>query len=223
MSSQLVVLLHLCDSLFPTGSFSHSDGLEAATSQGRVASADDLRAWIDVALTESLGRTDGPAVARAWAAFDAASDDLLASLDDELWALRVSATGREASRAMGTRLLRTWQTLRPDVRLERLVAWRAAWTLPVAFGIAASVSAIEQRAAVEGFMYTRLASIVSAAMRLMAIGQAEGHRLLAEALGRVPALAERAMSSAQPIGAFTPALDLALMSHQYTHSRLFRS
>ena len=37
---------------FPIGAFAHSDGLEAATDRGRVATADDLRRWMDA----SLGR-----------------------------------------------------------------------------------------------------------------------------------------------------------------------
>ena len=57
-----VALLHLCDSSFPLGSFAYSDGLESATSDGGVATVDELRAWMDVCLDETIGRMDGPAV-----------------------------------------------------------------------------------------------------------------------------------------------------------------
>ena len=39
----LLSLLHLCDSLFPIGSFGYSDGLESATTAGVVRSIDDVR------------------------------------------------------------------------------------------------------------------------------------------------------------------------------------
>src|SRR5213593_3669025 len=102
-------LLHLCDSLFPIGSFAYSDGLEAATNAGVIASADDLRTWMDVVLDENIGRGEGPAVWRAWRAFRDGNWDELATLDEEVTALRPASSARRSSRAMGLRLLTTWQ------------------------------------------------------------------------------------------------------------------
>jgi urease accessory protein len=223
MTGNLVVLLHLCDSLFPIGSFAHSDGLEAATSRGEIQTAADLRHWVDVTLGEGLRRVEGPAAARAWSAVTRGELDAVATIDSEVYALRPTSTGRESTRAMGSRLLKTWRQIRPaqSTRLDRLE--RHQLTLPVAFGVVAAASDIPVHAAVEGFMYTRLASIVSAAMRLIALGQREGHTLLADALTRIPKLAEEVVSDEGPIGAFTPVLDVTVMSQQYVESRLFRS
>lgn len=223
MTTSLVILLHLCDSLFPIGSFAHSDGLEAATSTGQVGSADHLRAWMEATLSETLRFLEGPAVHRAWHAFSHREFRAIVAMDDEVYALRPSSAGREATRAMGARLLKTWQQIRPCDDLQRLLSERASVTLPVAFGAVSSASAISDRAAVEGFMYTRLSAVVSAAMRLMSIGQLEGHTLLAEALERVPTVAGAVLLDNQPFRIFTPALDIAAMSQQYGHSRLFRS
>ena len=88
MTDQLVVLLHLCDSLFPIGSFAHSDGLEAATSGCDIQSAADLRGWMDVTLAEMLRRVEGPAVARAWNFVNEGQFDAVAALDNEAYALR---------------------------------------------------------------------------------------------------------------------------------------
>lgn len=223
MRASLVPLLHLCDSLFPIGAFAHSDGLEAATSSGRVRSASDLDDWMAVTLTQTLRRLDGPAVHRSTEAFDRQDTVLIAEIDDEVHTLRPASTGRRASRAMGTRLLSTWQRIRPEARLADLLRLRSEWTLPVAFGAVAAASGIDRLDAVEGYCYTRLASTISAAMRLMPIGQHEGHALLAGRLERVPALAQEIASDSAPLGAFTPALDIAAMAQQYGHSRLFRS
>src|SRR5437773_2193032 len=171
MTDNLVVLLHLCDSLFPIGSFAHSDGLEAATTQRRIETAADLRAWIEVTLSETLCRLEGPAVARAWEAFVHNQFTALAAMDDELHALRPSSGGRKATRAMGGRLLKTWQQIRPGTTIERLLSGRTTFTLPVAFGIVTAASSIPVRAAVEGFIYTRLAASVPAPTRLMSAGQ----------------------------------------------------
>src|SRR5712672_1039631 len=172
-------LLHLCDSLFPLGGFAYSDGLEAATSGGTIATAADLGQWIDVCLDDTIGRMEGPGVWRAWPAFRDADWETVAALDEELTALRPSANARRSSRAMGLRLLTTWHALHPDPRLERIagLAKRGAIgpVLPVAFAAVCAGSGVARRASVEAFAYTRLAATVSAAMRLMPIGQTDAH------------------------------------------------
>jgi urease accessory protein len=223
MTGNLVALLHLCDSLFPIGSFAHSDGLEAATSQGTIQTAADLRVWMDVTLTEGLRRLDAPSVARAWTAVSQRQFAALATLDDELCALRPTSTGRESTRAMGSRLLKTWQQIHPQDSPTLAALGRSHVTLPVAFGAVAAAAGISRSAALEGYIYTRLAATISAAMRLMPLGQREGHSLLAEMLARVPSVADHAATEDRPLSAFTPVLDVMVMSQQYVASRLFKS
>jgi urease accessory protein len=206
-------LLHLCDSLFPIGGFAYSDGLEAATSAGTIADATDLCEWLEAVLDDTIGRLEGPAVWHAWRAVADGDVAAMSRLDEELTALRPSSSARRSSRAMGLRLLTTWQALHPDVRLERLalVAKEGAIgpVLPLAFAAACASAGVTRRESVEAYAYTRLAATVSAAMRLMPIGQTDAHRLLSRALERVPS--------------FTPMMDIAAMTQQYLHSRLFRS
>jgi urease accessory protein len=223
MTDRLVVLLHLCDSLFPIGSFAHSDGLEAATARNEIRTATELRAWMEVTLAELLGRVEGPAVARAWNFVTHGQFDDAVAMDDEVDALRPTSTGRESTRAMGSRLLKTWRHIRPEDSVRLAFPEPTQLTLPVAFGAVAAASGIPALAALEGFMYTRLAAIVSAAMRLMPLGQHQGHALLAEALSRVPTLAAAVLKDDGPLGAFTPVLDVMVMSQQYVESRLFKS
>ena len=217
-------LLHLCDSLFPIGGFSHSDGLETATATGAVKTAADLHAWMDACLHETLANCDGPAMWRAWHGFTEGRWEDIAALDGEVHALRPSSTGRAASRAMGTRLVRTWHQMRPSPGLAIMLGRdEASFTLPVAFGAVGAAAGIDARAALEGFVYTRLAATVSSAMRLMAIGQHEAHALLAATLARAPRVVAAVMHSRRAPSTFAPALDLAAISQQYVHSRLFRS
>ena len=233
----LALLLHLCDSLFPIGGFAHSDGLEAATAGGAVASADDLQQWMDVLLDESLGRSEALAVVLAWHAFTERQTGDLEALDAEVHALRPSSTARTASRAMGTRLLKTWREIHPELAIDALARLPAGGrnvagvagvrvTLPVAFGSICASAGIDARAAAEGFIYTRLAATVSSAMRLMPIGQTEAHALLARTLARVPATLEAIddrLARGERPGAFMPALDVATMAQQHVRSRLFLS
>jgi len=226
MSDSLVTLLHLCDSLFPVGGFAHSDGLEAATSKGDIADASGLQVWMDAMLDGVLAWCDGPAVLEAWEAFEAFDVSRLRTLDEDLHALKPSSTARQASRGMGTRLMRTWQEIRPSPRLTRFAvdfSGTPQLTYPVAFGAVAASADVAGRDAVTGYIYTRLAATISAAMRLAPIGQTEGHALLSQTLLRVPAVVNGICGRRLTPRAFAPAFDIAVISQQYVHSRLFRS
>jgi urease accessory protein len=195
-----------------------------------VTSAGHLREWIEVCLDETIERLDGPAMLMARTACVNESRLELEALDEHLYALRPSATGRSATRATGSRLLKTWLTVhgehvQPSSRLECLRT-PPAYTLPVAFGIVCALAGVAGRPGLEGFIYSRLAASVSSAMRLMPIGQNEAHGVLACALRRVPATAEaieRRVANRQRVGAFAPALDLASMEQRSVRSRLFLS
>jgi urease accessory protein len=225
--SPLLPLLHLCDSLFPLGGFAHSEGLETATSRGAVADVATLRAWMTVCADETIGRTDGPAIWQAWPAFRDAQWETLSLIDEELTALRPSSSARRASTAIGARLLTTWQVLHPDPRLDRALELSRAGVLgpalPVAFAGACACAGVDRRQTIEAFAYTRLAATVSTAMRSMPIGQTDAHGLLAEMLDRVPAIVDAIALRDGPVESFAPAVDIATMTQQYLHSRLFRS
>jgi urease accessory protein len=226
MPQPLLALLHVCDSLFPIGSFGYSDGLEAATSAGLVETPADLQAWLDVSLGEVVGRMDGPAALRAWSAFHRQDWPALCELDEELTAMRPSSAVRRSSRAMGLRLVTTWSALYPDQRIEHLLALarrqRLGPTLPIAFGCACASAGVGMRDAGAAFAYSRLASTTSTALRLMRIGQTDAHAQLAKALGRVPMVVD-AMTARTRLESFAPAMDVSAMTQQYLHSRLFRS
>ena len=221
----LLPLLHVCDSLFPIGGFAYSDGLEAAAKH--MATAADLHEWIVACVDETFARLEGPAVARAWTACRDRDVDALGEIDREVIAMRPSGAARSSARAMGMRLISTWQALHPDETLVLLLAraheGRLAPALPVAFGAVCAASGVDRRDAVQAYGYTRLAATTSAAMRTMAIGQMEAHRLLARALDRLPPIVDAIERSPAPLACFTPLMDIAAMTQQYLESRLFRS
>jgi urease accessory protein len=228
----LLALLHLCDSLFPIGGYAHSDGLEAAAASGEVADAATLREWMDTLLHQGLAYADAPAVLLAWEGVAERRWPALRTLDDEVYAQRPSSTVRTASRAMGTRLLRTWGRLHPHPSIDAMLladgddrdgTGRGTWTLTVAFGAVCATAAIPQRAALEGFVYTRLVAAASAAMRLIALGQLEAHVIITESLATVPSVVDAVLARRERPSSFTPLLDIAAMSQQYVPSRLFRS
>jgi urease accessory protein len=223
-------LLHLCDSLFPVGGFAYSDGLEAATAACRPEttreSVEHLSSWLGGVLDDTFGRLEGPAIWQAWRAIQEDDLNALVRLDEELTALRPSSSARRSSRAMGHRLLTTWQALHEGSRVERLACLSRDGigpVLPLAFAAACVSCGVSRRGSVEAFAYTRLAATVSAAMRLMPVGQTDAHRLLSRTLERVPAVVDGFAARGGAPESFAPMMDIAAMTQQYLHSRLFRS
>jgi urease accessory protein len=220
-------LMHLCDSLFPVGAFAYSDGLEAAVAGGLVRGAAGLREWMATCLDDTIARCEAPAAAVAWAAVSEDDWPRLVTVDEELHAIRPAAEARQASRALGLRLLRAWSAIHPAPQLEHARALADAGTirpaLPVAFACACASSGVDCRTTLEAYAYTRLAATVSAAMRVLSVGHTDAHRLLAETLGDVPSTVDGVLAAPLRVESFVPAADIAAMTHRYLHSRLFRS
>ena len=167
--------------------------------RGRWSTADDLRAWMDVCLDETIGRIEGPAVWQAWAAFRDADWDTLAHAGRRAHRAAALVERRRSSRAMGLRLLTTWQALHPDARMEQALAL-ATPRRPRERLRAGAADRVCRRVRVRGRRpAARRRSVRVHAARgdhlrgdaLMPIGQTDAHALLARTLERVPAVVER--------------------------------
>ena len=92
------------------------------------------------------------------------------------------------------------------------------------FGSVAGRARIDAQAAAAAYLYATASMLVNAALRLIAIGQVEGQRLLAALRPRIATLASRAAHAAiDDMWSFTPGLELAGLRHAELDMRLFRS
>ncbi len=104
MAPPLWRLLQTTDSLFPTGAFSHSGGLEGLTVDGLLSTADDAERGIEEILTRSFARVDLPACGLAHRAAD--NVDRLLEIDAWVDTLKAPREAREAGRSLGRRRLK---------------------------------------------------------------------------------------------------------------------
>lgn len=227
-AEHLLRVLQLGDSLFPIGSFSWSDGLETATASGRIADAAGLEAWTRQYLDGMFTPCEGLAAKRAHQYSVAGEWQRLRELDEELTALRPAASTRASSVSIGRRLLATAAAVHADAALAPLHALVArddrSGNVAVVHGALFAALGVGERHAVAGFAYTRLAGIVSAALRLMPIGQVQGQVVLGRMLARVPAAVDAVIAAGDaPLRAFAPLVDVQQMNHRDVYSRLFRS
>jgi urease accessory protein len=221
---QFIRALQVVDSFFPVGAFAYSDGLETAAAGGRVRDAVSLGRWMGQFRESVFVPCEGLALVKCMHALKSGDFAAVCRMDCELTAIRPAAAVRKSSTAIGKRLL----SLYSSVYEGECAPWKAV-TLPhsnaaVAYALIFSHCGIEVRDSALAFGYNRLTGIVSAALRLISIGQQEGQVLLAENLKRLPDAVDRILQMTdQPLRSFSPLLDIEQMNYQYVYSRLFRS
>jgi urease accessory protein len=224
----LLALLQLADGLFPAGAFAHSLGLETYAQAGLVEDRAGLEAFVRAHLEGSAGPADAVAVAAATRAAATADLDGCLALDTRISAMRFVPEFTAASKQMGRQTLRVAAAWARDPVLEafaaRVDAGGTPGHYPVVFGAVAGRTEIEAEAAAAAYLYATASMLVNAALRLIAIGQVEGQRLLAALRPRIVALAASAAASdVDDMWSFTPGLELAGLRHAELEMRLFRS
>lgn len=218
----LLRLMQLVSPALPVGAYAYSHGLEWAVTAGAVADEAAVARWVGGLLWDLWSRLDVPVLVRLREAFQAGDD---ASL--RRWAARLSA-GRESAelqaedRAMGQSLAR----LLADLGIARAAPWAIDpdCGLPLPWALATLEWGIAPLAAATGLLWTYVEHQVSAAVKLVPLGQTAGQRLLLRLGEAIPAAVAEGMALPDSeIGAAAPGLALASALHETQYSRLFRS
>ncbi len=228
MTEAWLAVLQFADGLFPAGGFAHSFGLETYAQEGGVRDRPGLEAFIAAHLEGSAGPCD--AVAAAVAARLAVAGDVVAwvALDERLEAMKPVPETRAASRQMGRQTLRVAIALGGDAVLADLDRAVDDGLAPghhaAVFGAALGRAGAEPGAVAAAYLHSTAALLVGAGLRLIALGQVDGQRVLAAMRPRIARLAAAAATAtAADMWSFNPGLELAGIRHAELDSRLFRS
>ena len=213
----LLRLLQLADSVLPIGGAAHSFGLESLAANGAV-SALTLEAFLRVRIAESL--TLESAICRAAAHAGGQGLDL-DNLSRQLSARMPAREPRSASLALGRRF---WSLFASLYGSPLPVADAAAIHHSVAFGAAAGLLTVDPCDATLAWLQQAVTTAVSAATRLLPLGQSAAQALIWDLAPDISAAAERVRHAELcEVACFTPALDIACMTHPALETRLFIS
>lgn len=215
---------------WPIGGFAHSGGLEWAVEQGLVTNRAETTRWIADMMAHGAVHNDAVLfvhAARAAAAGDAprlAEVAELAAASQTGFERRLEATAQGAAFrriALSTAGESSFGALLDGIDTDDLCYPVAAAALFAAHGIAAD-------AALTAWLHGVVANLVSAAQRLVPLGQTDGQHVLRDLRGDVFALAERmvALPDDDPFEALagcTLVADLGCMAHETQYTRLFRT
>lgn len=210
---------------FPVGSFAYSHGLEWAVEAGLVHDRASAQAWLSDLLRSGGPRNDAILLACAWRAVRDGARDALVETNELALALAGSRERLLETAMQGNAFLATVGTAWPSPQLTALreaLAGDAAY--PVAVGIAAGARGLALAPTLHTYCMAVVGNLVSALVRLSAIGQTDGQRILAALLPAIETTAtEAAEATADDIGWAVFLSDIAAIAHETQHTRLFRS
>jgi urease accessory protein len=219
--------LRYVDSFFPSGGYAYSTGLEAAVHDGAIRDIKEFERYVTDILRAGVGTREAVAVSLAWEAIRTKKLAHVLKADAELEAMKIGAESRLASRQMGRQVMRIAADLsRPQTMLQEfhreITETRTPGHFPVCLGVTLAASGWKRSDAIAGFLYQTAVGFVSAAMKLLPIGQREGQRLLAQWTPLFIELSRR-VPVRLAMHAWTPIQDIYAMRHGRLESRLFRS
>lgn len=213
---------------FPTGGFSYSHGIEYAVEAGLVTGRDTALTWIADVLTLGAGRSDAQLFALAYRAAEAGDEKAFVETAQLAAALRGTAELALESHAQGQAFQQAVERAWPAPALTHwtamLKARDIAPSLPVSVALAALAHGIPMEPALATFIQSFAANLVSAAVRLIPLGQSDGLAILAALEPAVQNAASLGMAATlDTVGAAAPQVDWCSMRHETQYTRLFRS
>lgn len=221
--------LQLGDSLFPSGAFAQSGGLETLVADAAVTDARGLRLLLRTHLRHRLARADLPVLLAAHAAAAAGDLDTVLEADRLLAAVKLAAEERTASARVGRRIAAEALRLAPDaVVLAAFARTAEAGRCPggtaVALGLAAQAMGIDGAHAALLACYSFGSGLVSAGLRLLRIGHGDAQAVLRDCRPDMEAAVAAALSADwRDPRPSTPQLDVAGARHERAAARLFAS
>ena len=198
---------------YPLGSFAYSHGLETAIVAGQIDSAASLRDWLRDVLAHGSGRNDCILLR---AAHRCDSLEAVMQIDAHARAFASTAERLAETLVQGGAFARTtaaiWGGEMPDV------------THPVAVGYAARQMDMPLELTVQLYLLAFASNLVSAAVRLVPLGQTEGQGCLAALTPLCTEIAAETKGAGLDDLASTAFLsDIAAMRHETLQHRIFRS
>ena len=211
----LLNLLAWLSPAFPTGAFAYSHGLEWAVEAGDIKDGDSLRHWLTDVLALGSGRSDTILLRHA---HRAAADPV--ALGEIVSLATACAPARE----------RRDEALNQGRAFQLAVAPWTTTALPedapyaVAVGAAAGERGIPEDDTAVAYLQAFATNLISAAVRLVPLGQTAGLRVLAALEPIVLATAvQTKRATLDDVGGCAFRSDLAAMRHETQYTRLFRS
>jgi urease accessory protein len=215
---------------WPIGAFAHSGGLEWAVEVRQVSGRESTTAWISDLLDHGAFWNDAVIFVHAHRAAAVLDQSLMQSVAELSVAALTSRERHLESTAQGAAFRRiaasTADTGAYVMLLEGIPDEEL--TYPVAAASLFAIHHIPLQQGLTAFLHGTVANVVSAAQRLIPIGQTDGQHVLRALREAVFAAVAKAMALPEgdpfeAMGSACLSADLACMAHETQYTRLFRT
>jgi urease accessory protein len=220
-----VRLLQFGDSMLPVGSFSFSNGLEAAIAQRVVHDVASLRDFVETALHQSA-RADGIALIEAHRAAGAVDVERAITADRAVFERKLNEEMRTMTLRMGRKLAEMAMHVAPSPLvgewLGRIERRQTPGTFPIGLALVFAARGLAESDAFAAHQYGVATMMVSAALRLMKLSYLDAQKLLFEVNADAEAMYRRAAAATlDDMAAFAPVADILAAIHVRSHVRMF--
>ena len=192
----------------PVGAFSYSQGLESAINDGLVQDIKTLKLWLSSNLQYGSIKNDSIFIVSA---YRAKSNSELSYLSDLCVAFCISSSREKEVLSMGR-------------AFSRLNCFDRDFSYPVALGKACKEFKVSMKELIELFLHACIQNQISAAQRLMALGQTDAFGLLIDLFEVIDKTAVDVFKSDLKNLTSTAFIsDIQSMRHEQLNTRLFAS
>ncbi|HZI71808.1 MAG TPA: urease accessory UreF family protein [Nitrososphaeraceae archaeon] len=228
ISIEELSIMQLCDSFFPTGMYTMSNGLEALFySKKKVKDANGLRDLIKVYIEYQIGPADCTALGNSYEYAQGSDLQKLLEVDEMLFSMKLIRETREATTRSGIQLLRCVSSFIFNHEIlnkyqKAIKVKQASGVYAVALAVVSSALKIPKRKAGLMMLYAFSVSLVGAALRLGMIQHLEGQRIVHELkpsmLNTVKNNIDRPLTG---MWQFVPDIDIIQITHERMGSKMF--
>ncbi|WP_205600682.1 urease accessory protein UreF [Gracilibacillus sp. YIM 98692] len=228
ISTKFLYLMHIHDSAFPIGTYTHSFGMETYIQEDVIRTKEDLFQFCSMYIHENLVYTDAIFVKEGFEKIEQGDISVLIRLEKICDASKNAEETREASRMIGKQFL---QAVLPVTDSESLEKWKQLFKekkvhghFPLAYTLYTYDMDFDLYTTILTFLYSSTVGLVHNAVRAIPLGQKAGieviHRLIPEMEKAAIKVMEMDLSD---LSNHALGLELSSMKHKHLHSRLFIS
>ena len=195
---------------FPIGAFAYSHGLEWAIDKGHVSNGEKLQKWITDLLEYGSLRTDAIFISLILRGRD------VRKMNELSMALCPAGERLLETKLQGSAFAKVIE----DVWQQDI----GELSLPIAVALASKNQSIEQDLILPAYLHAFCSNLISAAIRLIPIGQTEGQRIMLELYQTISDLVQTASESEiDDLNSACFFSDVSAMEHEYLQPRIFKT
>lgn len=222
MASPLLHLMHIVSPALPIGAYAYSQGLESAIEQGWLSDNKALAQWMRQVLHNGIARLDAPVVLRCCRAIEQQDWQQVSYWNDYILACRETRELLLEDQQLGMAMQRLLRSLAVANADHAVFAHKPSFASQ--FALACVHWGISEEDAVSGLCWSWLENQISAATKIVPLGQTEAQLMLCELLEAIPQATQLALNiSEEDMGLSLPGVVMASALHEHQYSRLFRS